>query len=97
GMGFITCLSFPGEPERFRTEIRRCRELTNGMPFGVSVSIARRPDVVEMLTPFLDVIVEERVPFVETSGNNPAWLLQKLKDAGCIVIHKVPALQYAVR
>jgi nitronate monooxygenase len=96
GMGFITCLSFPGEPERFRQEIRRCRELTDGKPFGVSVSVARRPDVVEMLTPFLDVIVEERVAFVETSGNNPSWLLPTLKNAGCIVVHKVPAVRYGV-
>jgi nitronate monooxygenase len=96
GMGFITCLSFPGAPERFRQEIRRCRELTDGKPFGVSVSIGRRPDIVEVLTPFLDVIVEERVRFVETSGNNPSWLLPKLKDAGCIVVHKVPAVRYAV-
>ncbi|CAM5404838.1 NAD(P)H-dependent flavin oxidoreductase [Eoetvoesiella caeni] len=95
-MGFITCLSFPGDPERFRREVRLCRELTEGKPFGVSVSIGRRPDIVEILTPMLDVIVEEKVPFVETSGNNPGWLLPRLKDAGCTVIHKVPAVRYAV-
>lgn len=94
-MGFITCMSFPGDPERFRQEVRRCRELTGGKPFGVSVSIGRRPDIVEVLTPMLDVIVEERVPIVETSGNNPSWLLPRLKDAGCTVIHKVPAVRYA--
>ncbi|MEI2418369.1 nitronate monooxygenase [Orrella sp. JC864] len=95
-MGFITCMSFPGEPERFRQEIRRCRMLTQGKPFGVSVSIGRRPDIVEILTPMLDVIVQEQVRIVETSGNNPAWLLPRLKDAGCIVIHKVPAVRYAL-
>lgn len=95
-MGFITCLSFPGDPERFRREIRLCRELTGGRPFGVSVSIGRRPDIVEVLTPMLDVIVEEKVSVVETSGNNPGWLLPRLKDAGCVVIHKVPAVRYAL-
>ena len=95
-MGFITCMSFPGDPEGFRREIRRCRELTEGKPFGVSVSIGRRPDIVEVLTPMIDVIVEEGVRFVETSGNNPGWLLPRLKDAGCIVIHKVPAVRYAL-
>lgn len=95
-MGFITCMSFPGDPERFRQEIRLCRQLTKGKPFGVSVSIGRRPDIVSVLTPMLDVIIEEEVRFVETSGNNPAWLLGKLKDAGCIVIHKVPAIRYAL-
>jgi NAD(P)H-dependent flavin oxidoreductase YrpB (nitropropane dioxygenase family) len=96
GMGFITCFSFPEQPERFRQEIRRCRELTDGKPFGVSVSIARRPDINEVLKPFIDVIAEERVPFVETSGNNPSAILPRLKDAGCIVVHKVPAVRYAV-
>src|SRR3546814_4381444 len=33
---------------------------------------------------------------VETSGNSPAWLLDKLKNAGCTVIHKVPAIRYAL-
>jgi NAD(P)H-dependent flavin oxidoreductase YrpB (nitropropane dioxygenase family) len=95
-MGFITCMSFPGDPERFRQEIRQCRKLTQGKPFGVSVSIGRRPDIKDVLTPMLDVIVQEEVKFVETSGNNPAWLLDKLKAAGCTVIHKVPAIRYAL-
>lgn len=95
-MGFITCMSFPGDPERFRREVRLCRKLTEGKPFGVSISIGRRPDIVEVLTPMLDVIVEEQVRFVETSGNNPGWLLPRLKAAGCTVIHKVPAVRYAV-
>src|SRR3546814_18721714 len=34
--------------------------------------------------------------FVETSGNSPAWLLDKLKNAGCTVINKVPAIRYAL-
>jgi len=95
-MGFITCMSFPGNPEGFRQEVRQCRKLTQGKPFGVSVSIGRRPDIKEVLAPMLNVIVEEEVEFVETSGNSPAWLLDKLKNAGCTVIHKVPAIRYAL-
>ncbi len=34
-MGFITAKTFP-DPDAFRTELRRCRELTGGKPFGVS-------------------------------------------------------------
>ena len=94
-MGFITCLSYAGDPERFRREIRLCAELTEGRPFGVSVSIGRRPDIVELLTPLLDVMFEEKVRFIETSGNHPGWMLPRLKDAGCTVIHKVPAVRYA--
>ena len=96
GMGFITCLSFPDEPERFRREIQKCRELTGGRPFGVSISLPRRPNVKEFLEPFVNIVVQERIRFIETSGNNPAWLLPRLKAAGCIVIHKVPAVRYAM-
>lgn len=95
GMGFITCLSFPDDPEGFRREVRLCRDLTDGRPFGVSLAISRRLGTNDRLKPFLDVIVEEKVKFVETSGDSPDSVLPRLKDAGCIVLHKVPAVRYA--
>lgn len=96
GMGFITCMSFPDDPEAFRREVRKCAELTGGKAFGVSVAISRRLGSNERLEPYLDIIVEERVRFVETSGDSPRIILDRLKDAGCIVIHKVPAVKYAL-
>ena len=42
GMGFVTALAFP-DPEEFRRQIRLCRKLTNGKPFGVNISVPRRP------------------------------------------------------
>ena len=95
GMGFITCMSFPDDAEGFRREVRLCRELTGGRPFGVSLAISRRLGTNERLRPFLDVIVEEKVRFVETSGDSPEPILPRLKDAGCVVMHKVPAVRYA--
>ena len=95
-MGFITCMSFPDDVEAFRREVRRCRELTGGKPFGVSIPISRREGVNARLDAYVDVVVQERVAFVETSGDSPRALLPRLKDAGCVVMHKVPAIRYAL-
>jgi nitronate monooxygenase len=95
GMGFITAVSFP-EAEEFRRQIRLCRDLTNGKPFGVNISISRRPGVNERLRPHVEVAIEEGVRFVETSGSSPEALLPRLQAAGMVVMHKVPAVRYAV-
>jgi len=95
-MGFITALSFRDNPEDFRREIRKCRELTDDRPFGVSVAFSARPGADDRLAPYIDIIVKEKVRFVETSGGNPSRFLNALKDAGCIVMHKVPAVRYAL-
>lgn len=96
GMGFITLMSFPDDPEAFRREVRLCRRLVDDKPFGVSVPISRRSGANERLHPYLDIVAEERVRFIETSGDSPARFIDRLKTAGCIVIHKAPALRYAV-
>lgn len=95
-MGFITALSFPDDPESFRTEIRKCRELTADRPFGVSLAFTDRTGVNDRLAPYVRIVIEERIRFVETSGGNPAQFLPMLKDGGCIVMHKVPAVRYAL-
>jgi nitronate monooxygenase len=95
-MGFITALSFPEDPEAFRREIRKCRELTGGKPFGVSLAFSSRPGMEDRLKPYVTVVAEERVKFIETSGGNPARFVSVLKDAGCTVMHKVPAVRYAL-
>lgn len=95
-MGFITALSFPDDPEAFRREVKKCRELTQGKPFGVSISFSARANVNERLLPYLKIIADEKVKFIETSGGSPQQYLPMLKDAGCVVIHKVPAVRYAL-
>lgn len=95
GMGFITAVTFP-DPERFRDELRLCRELTGGKPFGVNISMSSQPDRLDRSLPHVKVLCEEGVRFVETAGSRPEILLPHLKDAGITVMHKVPALRYAV-
>lgn len=92
--GFITAASYE-ELADLRTAIRRCRELAEGKPFGVNVSMLPKLVQGERTQAVFDLIVEEDVPFVETSGRNPAPYLPALKAAGIKVMHKVPAVKYA--
>jgi nitronate monooxygenase len=95
-IGFITAASF-AEPVALRAEIRRCRELCEGAPFGVNVSMLPKLVPGEKTREVFETIVEEGVRFVETSGRNPEEFLPLLKGAGIKVLHKVPTLRHAVK
>jgi NADH:quinone reductase (non-electrogenic) len=95
-IGFITAASFP-EPHALRAEIRRCRDLCDGGPFGVNVSMLPKLVPGEKTRDVFELIVDEGVKFVETSGRNPEEFMPLLKAAGVKVLHKVPAVRYAVK
>ena len=95
GMGFITAWSFP-DPKDFEYQVKKAKDMTDGKPFGVNISVSRRPGVNEMLKPHLDITIREGVRFVETSGSSPGHILGPLHDAGAKVIHKVPSVRYAL-
>lgn len=95
-IGFITAASFPASGA-LRAEIWRCRELCEGAPFGVNVSMLPKLVPGERTREVFETIVEEGVRFVETSGRNPEEFLPLLKSAGIKVLHKVPALRHAVK
>ncbi len=95
-IGFITAASFP-EPQRLRDEIRRCRELCEGGPFGVNVSMLPKLVPGERTREVFELVVDEGVKFVETSGRSPEEFMPLLKAAGVKVLHKVPAVRYAVK
>lgn len=94
--GFITAASFE-DTAGLRAAIRRTRELAGGRPFGVNVSMLPKLVQGERTQAVFDLIVEEDVRFVETSGRNPAPYLPALKAAGITVVHKVPAVKYALK
>lgn len=96
GMGFITPRSFP-TLDAFRAELRRCREITGGKPFGVNLYVSARPEANEQLMSFLDIAIEEGVRFAETAGYNPRAFLRKMKDAGMTVIHKCTSVRHALK
>lgn len=90
-IGFMTAASFP-DVEALRAGIRRCRELSQGKPFGVNIMIRVSRDGTDRVNPLIDVVIEEGVKFVETAGNNPEAYIKRLKDAGIKVLHKVPGV-----
>ncbi len=94
GMGFIVAAGFP-DPDEFRAELRLCRELTQGQPFGVNLYISRQAGGAERLQRQIEILIEEKVPCVETAGASPEPILPTLKQAGIKVLHKIPALRYA--
>jgi nitronate monooxygenase len=93
GLGFMTAASFP-DPSELRDELQKARSLTK-KPVGVNVSML--PVIMEGETTkrYIEVIVDEKVPVVETSGRNPEPYVPALKEAGVKLIHKVPAVRFA--
>ncbi|EGS19757.1 uncharacterized protein CTHT_0042410 [Thermochaetoides thermophila DSM 1495] len=92
GLGIITALIWP-EPEGLRQEIRKCRKLTD-KPFGVNITL------LPALVPpdygaYAQVVIDEGVKIVETAGNSPGPVIEKLKKAGIIVIHKCTTIRHA--
>ena len=95
GMGFIMALGW-SDPEAFREELRTCRRLTGGKPFGVNLYISRQHGGIERATQQIRVMCEEKVFCVETAGASPEPVIPVLREAGIKVLHKVPAVKYAL-
>jgi NADH:quinone reductase (non-electrogenic) len=94
GIGFMTALTHP-EPEGLRSEIRRCREMTN-KPFGVNLTFLptlRPPDY----PGYIRVCIEEGIRFIETAGRNPEPYMEQIKSAGIQVIHKCTSVRHSVK
>jgi len=95
GMGFIVAAGFP-DPTEFRDQLQQCRDLTRGQPFGVNLYISRQAGGVDRVMRQIDILVEEGVRCVETAGASPEPIVPLLKQAGVKVLHKVPAVRYAL-
>jgi NAD(P)H-dependent flavin oxidoreductase YrpB (nitropropane dioxygenase family) len=92
GLGIITGLTQP-TPDALAREIERCRTMTD-RPFGVNLTFlpaVKPPDY----PGYVRVIVEHRVPVVETAGNNPQKWLPELQKAGIKIIHKCTSVRHA--
>jgi NAD(P)H-dependent flavin oxidoreductase YrpB (nitropropane dioxygenase family) len=94
GIGFMTALTF-ADPEDLRTEIRKCRQLTD-KPFGVNLTFLptlRPPEY----PGYIRVCIEEGVRFIETAGRNPEPYMAQIKAAGIRVVHKCTSVRHAVK
>jgi len=95
GLGMLSAHTQP-DAEALRREIEQLRMLTD-KPFGVNLTVlpslgARDYDG------YARVIVEMRVPAVETSGGNPAKYIALFKQHGIKVLHKVSSsLRFALK
>src|SRR5260370_27525054 len=90
-IGFMTAASLP-DGAHLREEIARCRDLADGNPFGVNVSMLPSPSSMERVDEYFDEIIKAGVRYVETSGRSPEAYLPRLKHAGIKVLHKAPTL-----
>jgi len=93
GLGIITALTQP-TPEDLRLEIQKCRALTN-KPFGVNLTllpVGKPPNYQGMA----DVIIDEKIPVVETAGGNPKKWIKLFKLHNIYVIHKCVAVRHAL-
>jgi len=93
GLGTITALT-QSSAEDLRKEIRKCKTLTD-KPFGVNLTLlpALAPPDYDS---YAKVVIEEKIPVVETAGNNPGKFIKMFKEAGIIVIHKCVAIRHAL-
>lgn len=69
--------------DKLRAELKRARELTD-RPVGVNIPIYR-PNAFDAL----EISIEMGVKTVTTSAGNPAKMMQRIREAGLRVVHKV--------
>ncbi|MBS0407353.1 MAG: nitronate monooxygenase [Proteobacteria bacterium] len=93
GLGMLSALT-QATPEDLGLEIDRCKALTD-QPFGVNVTILRTvtPPPYEQI---FGTIIEHKVPVVETAGNVPAEVFERLAGAGITIIHKCTSVRHAL-
>lgn len=95
-MGFMTAATFPDHDD-LRNEIRRCRDIAGGKPFGVNIGIRQGEQENERILRIIDVLAAEGVRFVETYGYNPGAYVDRMHAAGIKILHKVPAVRFACK
>ena len=93
GLGTLSALTQP-TPEALGEEIERCRALTT-QPFAVNVTMLRTvsPPPYERI---FATIIEHGVPVVETAGNVPQAVFDRLLAAGITIVHKCTSVRHAL-
>lgn len=90
GLGMITAYALK-TPERLREDIRRLKSRTD-KPFAVNLTMTLTAGLDEMV----DVIIDEKVPVVETSAYRGDVCGKRLQEAGIKWIHKVATIKHAL-
>lgn len=90
GLGLITAGAF-NNIDKLRDDIRKAKA-TTGKPVGVNLTAMGMISLDEVC----DVVIEEKVPVVETAGYRCDVYGKRLKQAGIIWIHKVATMKHAL-
>ncbi|MRJ48373.1 NAD(P)H-dependent flavin oxidoreductase [Fundicoccus ignavus] len=93
GLGIVPAMAFQTTDD-LRQEINKMKALTT-KPFGFNISLVPEVVIPELIFDYIQVLIEEGVQIVETSGQRPAEFIKPLKDAGIKVIHKVTTVRHA--
>lgn len=93
GLGILTAATFPTGGE-LAAAIRQVRGRT-GKPFAVNISLLPSIAGKEKIDEYMEAVLAERPPVVETAGKSPEEYLPRLKAAGLTVIHKAPSVRFA--
>jgi nitronate monooxygenase len=84
-----------GSQDEFRQAVRRTKELTD-RPFGVNLTLFPALRNIDNQL-YVDVMLQQGVPVVETSGHRPpADLLAQLKAGGIKTMHKCVSARHAL-
>jgi len=95
GLGVLASAIFR-DRDSFREELKKIKELTD-RPFAVNLNLFPMMRPVDNHD-YLEVLVEEGVRIVETSGHElPEDLVREIKAAGLLWMHKSAAVRHAQR
>ncbi len=93
-MGMMASAMYPSQDE-FRQAVREVKSHT-GKPFGVNLSLFPALRTIDNEL-YVEVILDEKMQVVETSGHRPPEeLLQRLKAAGIKTMHKCVSARHAL-
>lgn len=76
---------------QLRDEICKAKQLTN-RPFGINIPL-HRPHAFDIL----ELAVKMGVEIITTSGGNPTKFMERAKDSGIRVLHKVSTVQMGLK
>ena len=94
GLGLVPSMAFPNV-DALRAEVRKMKSLTD-KPFGFNISLVPEVVIPQMIFDYINVLIEEEVPVIETSGQRPGNFIKPIKEAGIPIIHKVTSIKHAL-
>lgn len=94
GLGIVPAMAF-ADGNKLRDEIQRVKSLTD-KPFAFNISLVPEVVIPDLIFEYIDIIINEGVRIVETSGQRPGQFIDPLKKAGVTVIHKVTSVRHGL-